>query len=97
MRNFIHTRIDFQYQDNKRAAEALAKICSHFVEAAPKLLDGLTPDPEWVNDYDPDKDRAVIRNGPQYLLDADWEKKQNRQIKPADFTELVVQFRVCKV
>ena len=53
--------------------------------------------PEWTSEYDPKSDQAIVRYGPHYFLEPDWKKTPNKIYRPVDYTELCLQFRVCKI
>jgi hypothetical protein len=62
--------------------------------ARPEALE--RPCPEWTAEYDAGSDQAVVRYGPHYVLEQGWTEMEGRERHPADYTELVLQFRVCK-
>jgi len=52
---------------------------------------------EWINEYNPNDDTSVIRYGPGYFLKKGWRRKKLRKKHPANHTDLLLQFRVCKI
>lgn len=53
-------------------------------------------DSEWIDEYDMKNKTSIVRHGPHYFLKKGWGKLKYRQVCPVDFTDLVLQFRVCK-
>lgn len=52
---------------------------------------------EWTSEYIARSDRAYVREGPGYLLEKGWKRRRERKKYPADHTDLLLGFRVCKV
>lgn len=51
---------------------------------------------EWTSEYSAKSDSAYVREGPGYLLEKGWKKPRQRTKRPSDYTDLLLQFRVCK-
>lgn len=78
-----------EYKENDITEEMVQKCFS-----MPNILKRISS--EWINEYNPQKDTSVVREGPGYFLEKGWKTKKLRKIYPADYTDLLLQFRVCK-
>ncbi len=51
---------------------------------------------EWICEHDSLRDCAIVRTGPKYLLRKNWNRIDNRRTFPADYSDFMFQFRVCR-
>lgn len=78
-----------QYEDDENTQNMEQKLIAK--AKCPRKLGN-----EWVNEYDPQRDCAIVRTGPKYLLRKNWNRFDNRRTLPADYSDFMFQFRVCK-
>jgi hypothetical protein len=79
-----------EYKDDDITEELIQKNISK-----PLALQRLSS--EWIGEYITKSDSAYVREGPVYLLEKGWKKPKQRKKYPTKYTDLLLQFRVCKV
>jgi hypothetical protein len=78
-----------EYKNENLPYEAWVKLT-----AKPEALKRLAA--EWVCDPNDKDGTSAIRYGPGYYLYRGWKRKKLRRRQPTDFTDLLLQFRVCR-
>lgn len=51
---------------------------------------------EWIGEHVAKSEFAFVRGGPFYLLEKGWKRSKKRKKYPVSYTDLLLQFRVCK-
>lgn len=78
-----------EYNNSEITEKLIQKYASR-----PEALKNLSY--EWTCEYIARSDSAFVREGPGYLLEKGWKKPKQRKKYPAEYTDLLLQFRVCR-